>query len=293
MPLTHQVFNLVSSDGTSLKGHFWKPKKHPIATLCLVHGIGDHSGRYDIWARRFCKQGIMVFAIDYRGHGLSAGQRGHINSIDELHDDIAALIRRCKRNHADIPTFIYGHSMGGNLVLSYLLKRRQDFAGAIITSPWLGLVNPPSAFGQKAGTIINRLLPSFTFRTGIKSNSLSCIEENQVIADKDVLMHGRISIRTFFELDKSAREIITNSKEIHIPIIICHGNADHVTRHDLSENLAASNPGLFKFISYPGALHELHNEPLAESLFDDLLNWLVVQLEKSNQVKIAKNQSEL
>lgn len=276
MPITHQVFNLVSSDGSALKGRFWKPKNHPIATICLIHGIGEHSGRYDFWARRFCKQGIMVYALDYRGHGMSAGKQGHINQLSDFLDDIGALVRRCKRNHRDIPSYIYGHSMGGNLVLSYLIKRRQDFYGAIITSPWLGLIKPPSPLKLKAAKLINHIYPAFSTSTGIKSNRLSSLEKNQQLADKDPFMHGRITIRTFFELSKSAKSIMANSARISIPMIICHGESDNVTRCDLSEKLAASNPKLCSFISYPNALHELHNEPVSDQLFNDILSWILL-----------------
>jgi alpha-beta hydrolase superfamily lysophospholipase len=293
MPLTHQNFNLVSVDGTAIKGRFWKPKKPPIATICLIHGIGEHSGRYDVWARKFCKNNIMVFAIDYRGHGLSAGKRGHINHIDEYLDDIAALVRRCKRNHEDIPTFIYGHSMGGNLALSYLLKRRQDFAGAIITSPWLGLVNPPSPIILKIGKLVNRLFPKYNLKTGIKPIKLSDSTENPQLEAKDPLMHGNITVRAFLELDKSASEIMTKGANIHLPMIICHGEADDVTRHDFSQNLATSNPQGFTFKSYPGALHELHNETLAEKLFDDILEWMMTQIENPNRIQFPDKKAGL
>ncbi len=274
MPLTHQVFTLASADGTSLKGRFWKPKTDPLATIILVHGIGEHSGRYDLWARQFCRLGIMVYALDYRGHGLSAGKRGHINHLSEYLDDISALVKRCRRNHGDIPSFIYGHSMGGNLVLSFLLKRHQNFTGAIITSPWIGLVNAPTGILLKVGTLMNHIFPGLTMSTGIKSSSLSSIKKNQIESDIDTLMHGKITLRTFFEVDKSADGIMKNIQKIEIPVLLCHGDADNVTRFDFSQKLATLNQEHIHFKIYQGALHELHNEPIAEELQNDILSWI-------------------
>lgn len=269
-----QIFNLVSADGTALKGRFWKPGKEPWAVLILVHGIGEHSGRYHQWAQQFTQQQILVYALDYRGHGLSAGNRGHINNISEWLDDIGALVKRVRRHHAVLPVFIYGHSMGGNLVLNFLVKRHQNFAGAVITSPWLELVKYPAAWKLSFGKLANKFFPSLTLSTGIKSSGLTSIYENQEAADKDVLMHGKITIRTFFELEKGAREIMDHAGEISVPLLICHGDADPITRHEASLALSKANPTLFTFLSYPGALHELHSEPSAGALFHDIINWI-------------------
>jgi acylglycerol lipase len=264
-------------------------KNQPVATLCLIHGIGDHSGRYDALARHFCKHNILVCAIDYRGNGRSPGKQGHINHLEELLDDVEVLVRWCKRIYAHLPTFIYGHSMGGNLVLNYLIHKRQDFAGAIITAPWLGLVKPPSAWELWAGRIVNTFYPAFTMSTGIKSNHLSSGDDSRPPSEKDPLMHGKITVRTFLELDKSVREIIVGSEKIITPLIICHGSADTITDQAWSQNLANTKPQLFKFVPYPDACHELHNDPLSANLFNDLLTWILEQIEIQSRMHVSRN----
>lgn len=268
------IFNLVSTDGTALKGRVWKPEKEPLAVMILIHGIGEHSGRYQTWARRFTQEQLLVYAPDYRGHGLSAGKRGHVNSLTEYLDDIGAMVKRVFRHHPTLPVFIYGHSMGGNLVLNFLLKRHQSFEGAIITAPWIELVNPPGIWKWLFGKLANALYPSFTMQTGIKSNGLTSLSENQEAADKDALMHGKITIRTFFELQTGAAAIVTQSGELSVPMLICHGDADPITRHEASRQLANTNSQKFSFKSYSGALHELHSEPCANELFQDIMDWI-------------------
>lgn len=269
-----QIFNLVSADGTALKGRIWKPERDPLAVVILIHGIGEHSGRYQYWARQFAQQRFLIYAPDYRGHGLSAGKRGHVNSLSEYLDDIGAMVKRVYRHHAALPVYIYGHSMGGNLVLNFLLKRHQNFDGAIITAPWIELVNPPGVWKRLFGKLANALYPSFTMPTGIKSSGLTSLSDNQEAADKDALMHGKITIRTFFELQKGAAAIVNQSGELSVPMLICHGDADPITRQEASRQLASTNPQKFTFKSYRGALHELHSEPCANELFQDIMGWI-------------------
>lgn len=276
----HQTFNLVSNDGTVLRGHFWKPVGYPVATICLVHGIGEHAGRYDDWARRFCKQGIMVYAVDYRGHGASEGKRGHVNSIAELMDDINVLVRRCKRNWGEIPGFIYGHSMGGTLVLNFLNDRRQDFSGGIISSPWLELARPPSEMMQKLGRLANVVVPGWLLSTGIKSNQMTSIPREIEETDKDPLMHSRISVRLFNELTQSSLELMRERGTIQIPLLLFHGERDPVTKMEGSVRFFENHKDICTFHTYADALHELHREPIADDLFADTMAWIDDQLEK-------------
>jgi alpha-beta hydrolase superfamily lysophospholipase len=271
----HQTFNLVSNDGTVLRGHFWKPGGYPVATICLVHGIGEHAGRYDDWARRFCKQGIMVYALDYRGHGTSEGKRGHANSIGELMDDIGVLVRRCKRNWGEIPAFIYGHSMGGNLVLNFLNARRQDFAGGIVSSPWLELVSPPNKFIQVLGRMANAIMPRWILSTGIKSSQMTSVASEIEETDKDALMHGRISLRLFNEVNMSSGRLLSDKGNIQIPLLLFHGERDPITSVEASARFFEMHKDICAFKTYPDSLHELHREPLADEVFNDIMTWIL------------------
>jgi acylglycerol lipase len=275
MGISHKTFNLVSTDGTVLRGRYWKPDNYPLATVCLVHGIGDHSARYDAWARCFCKQGMMVYAVDYRGHGESEGKRGPASQLSDLLDDIGALVRRCKRNYGDIPGFIFGHSMGGTLVLNYLVRRRQDFAGAIVSSPWIELVNPPKSFLLKIGKWANGFLPEYLLSTGVKSWQMSNDPKRIEESDNDPLLHGKISLRLFNEIFKASEDISTFKASLKIHLLLLHGTGDGVTRCEASKKLADFNPLKFSFIGYKDALHELHNQPnVTDIVFKDIMSWI-------------------
>jgi len=271
MRINHHVVSLVSADGTILRGRFWKPETPPLAALCMVHGLGEHSGKYDEWARSFCRKGIIVYALDYRGHGESEGKRGHANNISELLDDIDAMIKRCKQNWDNLPVFLYGHSMGGTLALAMIESRRQSFQGAIVTSPWLKLVNPPGACTRYLGHCFNNLLGGLTFKTGLNPSQMTRLPSKIEAADNDPLMHGKISLRLFNEIEQCASKILSRGLVASIRTLLLHGENDPVTCFKATKQLELLNPALFKSKYYTGALHELHNEPVAEEVFFDIM----------------------
>src|SRR5919199_2405933 len=116
-------FGWRAADGVRLYGQGWQPQGEPLAVVCLVHGQGEHSGRYAGLAAALVEAGYAVLAFDLRGHGRSEGQRGHTPSYDAWLGDIARLLEEAGNRFPRRPRFLYGHSMGGNLVLGYALRR--------------------------------------------------------------------------------------------------------------------------------------------------------------------------
>ncbi len=273
--MQNQKFNLVTRDKTLLIGRLWKPVNYPRIIVCMIHGIGEHSGKYEAWAQKFCESGMMVYSVDLRGHGLSEGKRGHINKLSDYFDDISSLLKRIKNEWGSLPVYIYGHSMGGNVVLSYLLDEHQDFCGAIITSPWLQLVKPPSSFLQKLAFSLDQILPSAVFKTGIKSSQLTSDVKLQEESDKDELMHGKISVRLYTELAKAATNVLEKFINPEIPVFLAHGTDDEITDFETTRNLAKRLGEQATFFKAEEARHELHLEPVADELFDALFDWIM------------------
>ena len=115
-----------SADGLQLVGRSWEPDSEPRAVVCLVHGLGEHCGRYQHVAAALTEAGFAVLACDQRGHGRSAGKRGVIPSYDALMDDIGLLLEQASQRYPGKPRFLYGHSLGGNEVINYALRRKPD-----------------------------------------------------------------------------------------------------------------------------------------------------------------------
>jgi alpha-beta hydrolase superfamily lysophospholipase len=272
--MKHKKINLVSQDGVFLTGRFWRPKESPHAAICLVHGIGEHSGRYDAWARRFCARGYVVYAVDLRGHGLSEGKRGHVHQFHDFMYDIDALVKRSHREQERLPVFIYGHSMGGTLVLNFLIQKRQDFKGAVVSAPWLKLVKPPHPGIRKMGKALGKVFPRLTLRTGIDSAQLTSDVRQQEESDQDELMHGKISLRLFNEIDRVSAEVLEESDQIDIPVFLAHGDDDELTDSGITRQFAQAIGPKALFYSVKGARHEIHREPGADELFDQLVQWM-------------------
>jgi alpha-beta hydrolase superfamily lysophospholipase len=159
--------------GVNLAYRTWE-KPNARAALMVVHGLGEHAGRYAEFGERMASFGISTFAMDLRGHGLSDGRRGHVPRFD-VHLQEIDRFRREVEGLADlrVPLFLFGQSMGGLIALRYLEEYEGRFRGAIIASPWLATAMPVPRWKVAAASLLNRLLPALPLRHGIEPDHLS------------------------------------------------------------------------------------------------------------------------
>lgn len=273
----HTIYTLKTSDGLELFTQIWKPEKEIIGVINLIHGIGEHSSRYDCWAKRFVNEGFAVVSFDLRGHGKSQGKKGHIPNIEQLLQDVDYLLDFSEKELPNKPTFIYGHSMGGNIVLNYIIKRNKNIKAAIVTSPWLKLIYPPSKIAIFLAEIVANFFPSFTQSTSLNS---SYISNNKKEIDKyssDTLTHNKISVKLFTELKKAGDWILKNSFKYKTPLLLMHGTDDKITSHEASIEFKNKNPQT-ELKLWKGYYHELHNENNCCEVFEYQKNWLLEKL---------------
>ncbi|MGM0532853.1 MAG: serine aminopeptidase domain-containing protein, partial [Bacteroidota bacterium] len=157
---------------------------------------------------------------------------------------------------------------------NFLLKKRQDFTGAIITSPWLKLQSPPRPLLKRIGRIMNYIWPKFTVRLGIKPSQLTSDTKEQEESDRDELMHGKISIRLFNELDSAADKLTEKGPFFELPFFFAHGGDDEITDPETTRHLAEEIGERATFQLVEGALHEVHREPGAGELFENMVQWM-------------------
>lgn len=279
--MNYKSTTYASFDGMKLSGYIWEPKENPKAIINLVHGFGEYSGRYDEWAMRFTEKGFLVHAIDYRGHGKSDGRRGHVSKFDNFLNDIEVLVKESKKLYPELPQYIYGHSLGGNIVTNYILKREHDFRGAIISSPWYKLSFELSAFMLFIARIMNKIYPKFTQKSTLELNALSHDKNIVDLYITDALVHEKISARMFFEIYKAGDWVLKSADKINLPLFIQHGNDDNVTSYKASKEFAEKAVGLNKDVTYkewPGLYHELHNELEKDEIFELVADWLEEKL---------------
>jgi len=265
----------------SLAGLFWQAE-NPLATVILVHGLGEHISRYNHVAEKFASENISVIGTDLLGHGESPGKRGHINSMEDFYLGIDSIISYLISENIGGPKILYGHSMGGNIVLNYLFEKGQgEFSGVLVTSPWLKLAIKPTAIQLFLARTMNQIYPSLQQSNGLKIEDISSVEEVQQNYAKDPLNHDKVSVRLFNEIYKAGLSAIKNASDIDIPLLIAHGESDAITSAEGSEEFAA-NSSMATLKIWPELRHETHNEHNQNEVIAFYVDWVKKSLLRSS-----------
>ena len=255
--------------------HRWIPEgSQPWATLSIVHGLGDHGGRFDRLARWFVRHGLMVLAVDLVGHGRSFGRRGCIDSYDHLIDEVARIGTMTSQRWPDLPRFLFGQSMGGNLVLNAAIRCIPDVSGVIACAPMLRASRPPSEQFLRIGRKLSHWLPNFRMRTPVDASSLSRDHHAQQAYLDDRFVHRQISLRLALSLVDSGLWAISHAEQLAIPTLLVHGAEDTLTCPRASRSFAEANPEFVELRIWQGLRHDLHFEPEWQLVMDDVRRWL-------------------
>ena len=256
----------------------WEPENgNPKALVVLVHGLGEHTGRYAHVGKALTRAGYALAGFDLRGHGKSGGARGHAPSLDAYMQDIRQFFSLMELRYPAIPRFLYGHSLGGLLVLAYAIQYGTGLKGAIANEPALR----SSLQEQKAKIAMVRLLgslaPTMTVQSGLNAATLS---RDPAVVDayrKDPLVHDSVSLG----FGKAALHAIdfcfARARDFPVPLLIMHGTGDKINYFSASEDFA-------KLVSESGRdvtlrlwndlYHEVHNEPEKGDVFQFMIEWL-------------------
>lgn len=245
------------------------------ALLLVIHGLGDHAGRYDEFAAATSRHGIATFALDLRGHGLSSGQRGHTSSFGHFLADVALVREQVQRLHPGLPFFMLGQSMGGLVLLRYL-QQREPVAGAIICSPWLATAMPVPAWKRALAPVSAVLLPRLPFAHGIAAEDLSRDPRTADAYRADPLVHGRITPATFRAATAAMSEAQAQRDRLIMPLLFLAGGADRVVDTLVTERFALSlRSSDVTLHIMPDHYHELLHEIDREATFLLIARWLL------------------
>jgi alpha-beta hydrolase superfamily lysophospholipase len=273
--MSHHEFTLTIADGTQFHFQGWEPESPAKAAVCLVHGLGEHSGRYAHVAAALNDAGYALLGFDLRGHGKSGGPRGHTASYEVLMDDIGRLLDEAAKRHPGRLHFVYGHSLGGGLVLNYALRRTPSIAGVIATSPWLRLASAPPGATVTLGKLMNRLSPAFAQSNGLNTKDLS--RDPRVVRDyeADPLVHDRISARLGMTMMDAGEWALAHAAEFpSVPLLLVHGTGDRITSAPATQEFAAKVRGDCTLKLWDGFYHETHNEPEKAEVLRFMVEWL-------------------
>ncbi|MBW2272782.1 MAG: lysophospholipase [Deltaproteobacteria bacterium] len=251
----------------------------PRRLLILVHGFGEHSGRYDELGAWFARRGHAVHAYDQRGHGRSAGPRAYVERFDVFLDDLEAFIQRTSEEHPGLDRTVIGHSMGG-LVLLALACERDPALGRVVTS---GAALCPSsqlsAWTLTLARILMRVLPRLRLDSGIDPEGLSRDPGVVTRYVEDPLVDTHITLSLAVGMMETAQRILHAGGELTLPLLMLHGEADALCLPQGSRSFFSDlPPGAARDASelhiYPELRHEIFNEPEREKVFSDILGWI-------------------
>ncbi|WP_374592203.1 lysophospholipase [Aquabacterium sp.] len=271
---------LTTRDGLQLHWHEWRID-HPRGTVLLVHGHGEHIGRYEHVARYLNQQGWAVAGYDQRGHGRSPGRRGHIAQPDDLLHDLAAAIDQTRARLPGGPLIVLAHSMGGVTAARFALGQQGlesgDWAravdGYVLSSPALDVA--PSAAQKLLLAFGLRFMPWLSASNGLKSAWVSRDPAEVAKYDADPLVHGLIAPKLAQFIIDSGERALAHAAEWHVPTLLLYGGSDRCVNPAGSDRFAATAPK--KWVSahaYPVLYHEIFNEPERDEVLTEVGAWL-------------------
>ncbi len=272
--MKHFEFECKTLDELTLQGQGWHPDGKTKAVVCLIHGLGEHSGRYDHMAEAFNTGGVAMLAFDLRGHGRSEGRRGHAPNYALLMSDIKQLLSEATIRYPNVPCFLYGHSLGGNLAIYHVLKTRPDLAGVIVSAPLFRLAYNPSQW--KTGILrgMRALRINLSIRSGLDDSALSHDENVVRTYRNDPLTHDLISARLAMDMLRYGQWELKHAAEFPHSLLLMHGENDRITSVSASVEFAERLGKQCTLKIWEGLDHELHNEPEQKEVFDYVLAWI-------------------
>lgn len=256
------------------------------AAILVIHGLGEHGGRYEPIAERLTSYGFSVFALDLRGHGLSDGRRGHVHRFEFFLQDVDRF-RREVQGLVDVgrPLFLLGHSMGGLIALRYLEEFDAPLAGGIIVSPWLATAMPTPRWKVTAANALNKVLPSLPFDTGLNPKHISHDAAIVKAYEDDPHVHSRITPRLFAETSIAMGLALQRSDRIHVPLLFLLAGDDRIVDRPRSEAFARSLSARSVTVHvYAGFYHEVLNEPERVQPLYDIRNWISQRLASAQSI---------
>ncbi len=279
--MTHKEFDF-NHHNTKFYGQYWQAEDTK-AVVILVHGMGEHATRYTSSViPEFLKHNISVIAYDQFGHGKTEGKRGHNPGFDAVLDCVKIITDKANTIFGDLPTFLYGHSMGGNVIINYVLRREHNFTGAIATSPFLKLAFEPPSWKLSIGKILQKIAPSMTMGNELDATAISRDKTEVQKYIDDPLVHNQISPNYSLTFMKTGVWAIENASKLMIPMLVLHGTGDRLISHKASEEFTHNSNNVTLKLFEDG-YHELHNDLCKKEFISTIVHWIELQFNRKRE----------
>lgn len=274
MAVQHDEITFTGTQGMQLYGQSWRPDAPRRGTVALVHGFGEHSGRYTYLVDALTAHGYAVFALDHCGHGRSPGKRGHIDCWNDYREGVAGLLQVCRQAEPSAPLFLFGHSLGGLMVLEFAIRTPDGLRGVVASAPALSpaKISPLLVYAARA---LSAVKPDFGLNTGIDAGTISRDPAEIKRYASDPLVHSQATARFGTELEKTQAWTQAHAGDLRVPLLLYHGNGDRLVPIEGSRtfysNLKLADS---QWIEWPGGYHESHNDVDRLAVFAAVVTWL-------------------
>ena len=253
----------------------WLPENESEAVFIIVHGLGEHCGRYMNVVNHFVPKGYAVYGFDHPGHGKSQGTRVFVNSFNDFIDNLKLFFDMVTQWQPDKKIFLVGHSMGGLITAAYLLQFQNELSGAVISAPAVKVPDDLSKVSIIAAKILSKILPKAGIQkldaTGVCSDS----EVVKAYLDDPLVCNSKITARLAAELINTMEMVTINAGKIILPVIILQGGADTLVDPDGAKMLHTNAGSKDKTLHiYDEFFHEVFNEPDHPKVLKDVETWL-------------------
>lgn len=266
-----RVDHVPARDGTSLLIRHWPvPAGEPWATMLLVHGLAEHSGRYEHVGLQLSEAGIDTHAFDQRGFGGSGGPRASVERWSQLHDDLEERIAALRSIAPERPLVLFGHSLGGLVSLGYVLDGRARPDLLVLSAPAIGASIP--LWQRVLVGSLRRIAPGLLLSNRLDTEVLSSDPDVRARYVEDPLNQHKSTVRFAHAAFGEQRRVARELDRLSLPTLVVHGGEDRLVPTDSSAVLEG-RPGVTRRV-YPETRHELHNEPVARQEVDDIVGWV-------------------
>ncbi len=262
------------AEGVRLFRRAWLPET-PSRAVLVVHGFAEHSGRYEALGAWLGERGCAVHAYDQRGHGRSEGPRGFVDRFSQFLDDLDGMHSLVTTEHPGLPRVVIGHSMGGLIVAAWLRERHPDVGAGVLSGPGLALGDAMPGWQLRLARMARRIAGGLSVPANLPLEGLCTDPEVIRRYQEDPLVFDKITLALAVEMFAAAERSVDSGDEVRVPVLVLHGGDDPICDPDGSRRFHAglTDPAS-ELRLYPGLRHEIFNEPQAERVYADALEWL-------------------
>jgi alpha-beta hydrolase superfamily lysophospholipase len=271
----HEEGFLNSADHLRLFWQRFTPPR-PKATVVVLHGGGDHGGRYPAITAALVKAGFQAALLDFRGHGQSDGRRWHVDAFSEYLHDVDAFVAKLSQDGiAGDQLFLVGHSQGGLIAALWAIRHAKLVSGVVLSSPYFRLAMKPPVAKVLAARLVGRVVPWLPVSADIKVAKLTSDPELQRWTDRDPLYGRATTPRWFEESTRAQIEALRRAEELSVPLLVLAAGADEIA--DVSAARAfvdAARTSDKRLVVYDGFRHEIFNEVRRQEPIGEAVAWL-------------------